>query len=248
MFGMTMGQLAVLGVLALMALVTIFGGFFFITRTMSGGSFSASGPTVTPFPTITPYVTQTPTLTPTATLIPYENLIPTGWKQHTTETIELWIPPEFKTVDIDRERKARIKLYEDLGYDDVAEDLENIPPAYVFWFKHSDPGANLFSPNITVEPITMTADNLDAFINEEYKSQPQEFVVVNKQEIRVGDYEARRLLLEANLSNIYMGVAQYAIYDGSIVWIINCGTHFNEFYTYLPEFDKIARTFRLIGQ
>ena len=88
----------------------------------------------------------------------------------------------------------------------------------------------------------------DVYLDQEYANGPQEFIVVNRQEFMVGNYEARRTLLEANLSNIYVGVAQYAIFDGTNVWVINCGSHFNEFYTWLPEFDKIARTFRLIGQ
>jgi hypothetical protein len=94
----------------------------------------------------------------------------------------------------------------------------------------------------------MTAGSLDEFLDHEYDTESQEFIVVNRQEFKVGNYEARRVLMEANLSNVYIGAAQYAIFDGVNVWIINCGSNFNDFYTWLPEFDKVARTFRLIGQ
>jgi hypothetical protein len=250
-FGMTLAQLGILGCLACVACGMIAGGVLFISDSPSGGGFSLFPTPVsssTPQPTFTPYLTETPSLTPTATLIPYEDLVPSGWKQYATTNIELWIPPQFNLVDVDKERQDRIDLYRELGYDDVAGDLEENPPAYVFWFKVSQPSTTLYDANITVEPELMTAGNLDTYLDQQYANSPQEFIVVSRQEILVGNYEARRTLLEANLSSIYIGVAQYSIFDGTNVWIINCSSHFNEFYTWLPEFDKVARTFRLVGQ
>jgi len=249
--GMTVAQLVILGCLAFVACGTIAGGLMFVSGSTSGGGislFPTPVPSATPQPTSTPFLTETPAPIPTATLIPYEELIPPGWNQYTTTNIEIWLPPQFGQVSVDQERQDRIDLYKELGYDDVAQELEENPPAYVFWFEVSEPSTTLYVANITVGPELMTAENLDAYLDQEYAEGPQEFVVVNQQEFLVGNYEARRTLLEANLSNIYVGVAQYAIFDGTNVWIINCGSHFNEFYTWLPEFDKIARTFRVIGQ
>lgn len=248
--GMTVAQIVILGCLAFVACGTVAGGLLFVSGSTSGGIslFPSPVPSSTPQPTFTPYLTETPAPTPTATLIPYEELIPSGWNQYTTTSIELWLPPQFNPVDIEQERQNRIDLYKELGYDDVAKELEENPPAYVGWFEVSEPGTTLYITNITVGPELMTAENPDVYLDQEYANGPQEFIVVNRQEFMVGNYEARRTLLEANLSNIYVGVAQYAIFDGTNVWVINCGSHFNEFYTWLPEFDKIARTFRLIGQ
>jgi hypothetical protein len=250
-FGMTVFQLVILGCLAFLVCGMVAGGLAFVSGATGGGGFSlipSPAPSITPMPTFTPYLTETPTLTPTPTLIPYEELIPSGWEQYTTTNIELWVPPQFKPVDIEKEHQALIELYKELGYEDYAKDLENNPPPYVFWFEHSDPGPYLYIPNITVGTALMTADDLDTYLRQSYADGPQEFVVVNRQEFVVGNYEARRWLLEANLSNVYIGAAQYAIFDGVNVWFITCGSHFNEFYTWLPEFDKIARTFRLINQ
>lgn len=230
---------------------TLAGGFVFVSGAASGGGFSifpSALPSSTPEPTFTPYLTETPTLVPTTTLIPYEELIPPGWNQYTTAIIELWAPPQFQTVDVEQERQDRIEFYKDLGYEDLARSLEENPPAYVFWFEQTEPGTTLYTANITVESSLMTAGNLDEFLDREYESGPQEFIIVNRQKFQVGNYEARRVLLEANLSNIYIGAAQYAIFDGVNVWIIDCGSHFNDFYTWLPEFDKVARTFRVLGQ
>lgn len=250
-FGMTIVQLLILACLAFAVCGTFAGGFAFVSGITSGGGFSifpSPIPSSTPEPTFTPYLTETPTLMPTATLIPYEDLIPSGWEQYTTTTIELWVPPQFEPVDVEQERQARIEFYKNLGYDEVARELEDNPPAYVFWFEKTEPGTSLYTPNITVEPLLMTAGNLDEFLDQEYENGPQEFIVVSRQEFQIGNYEARRVQLEANLSNIYVGVAQYAIFDGVNVWVINCGSHFNDFYTLLPEFDKVARTFRVTGQ
>lgn len=246
--GMTVAQLVILGCLSLMALGMVCGGFFFVSGSMGGGlTFVASpAPTSTSQPTLTPYLT--PTSTATATLVPYEDLIPAGWVQYTTDTIELWVPPQFEQTDLDEAHLNNIKVYKDLGYADYAEDLENNPPVYIFWFDHSDPGTNMIVPNIVVERTLMSADNLDAYIDQEYAGSEQNYNIVNRQEFRVGNYEARRILLETKLSNIYLGAAQYVIYDGTNVWFIICNSHINDLYTLLPDFDRVARTFRLIGE
>ena len=249
--GMTVAQLVILSCLAFVACGTIAGGLLFVSgSTDSGGLsiFPSPAPSSTPQPTFTPYLTETPMLTPTATLIPYEELIPSGWDQYTTTNIELWVPPQFEPVDVGQERQNRIDHYKELGHDDIARELEENPHAYVFWFVNPDSGTNLFQPSITIEPGPMTAESLDMYLDQEYADGLEEFIIVSRQEFLVDNYEARRVLLEANLSNVYIGVAQYTIFDGVNVWVINCGSHFNEFYTWLPEYDKVVRTFRLTGQ
>ena len=154
--GMTVAQLAILGCLAFVACGTIAGGLFFVSGSTSGGGislFPSPAPSSTPQPTFTPYLTETPTPTPTATLIPYEELIPSGWNQYTTTSVELWLPPQFEPVDIGEKRQDRIDLYKELGYDDIAQELEENPPAYVFWFEVSEPSTTLYITNITVGPI-----------------------------------------------------------------------------------------------
>ena len=249
--GMTVAQLGILGCLFAIACGTIAGGGLFISGSASGGGFSllpSPVPTSTPQPTPTIFLTETPSLTPTATIIPYEELIPPGWNQYTTENIELWVPPQFEPVDIEKELQDTIKLYRDLGEEDLASELEDNPPAIVFWFRVSGPGNSLYPANISAEPMLLTTGNLDDFLDHKYTDEPQQFYIVSRGEFQVGNYQARRVLLEGNLNNVYLGLAQYAIYDGTNVWIINCVSHFNEFYGWQPEFDKIARTFRLIGQ
>jgi hypothetical protein len=247
-FGMTVIQLAVLGCLAFVALGTVLGGGIFITTSMrdSGSSVSLSP---TPELTATPSVTDTPAPTPTETPIPYEELIPSGWNQHITPDIEIWLPVQFKAVNIEKERKDRIDFYQELGHDEIARDFEENPSAYMLWFKGTETSTTPYIANITIEFESMNAENLDVYLDQEYPDGTSlAFRVVNRKGFQVGGYEARRVLLESSLSDIYIGVAQYAIYDGTRVFLINCSSHFSEFYTWLPEFDKVARTFRLVGQ
>ena len=249
--GMTVIQLLILSCLALVACGTLAGGFVYLSGATGGGGFSvfpSPVPSSTPEPTFTPYLTETPTLVPTATLIPYESLIPSGWDQYTTATIELWVPPQLQPVDVEVERQARIEFYKDLGYADLARDLEMNPPAYVFWFKQSEPGTSPYPANITLESLLMNADSLDTFLDQRFANLPQEFIVVNRQEFQVGGYAARKVTLEVNLSDVYIGMVQYAIFDRTNVWMITCSSYFNDFYTWLPEFDKVAHTFRRIDQ
>lgn len=251
-FGMTVVQLAILGCLALAALGTILGGGIFITTSLGGSgnpASSASAFTPTPELTATPAFTETPTLTPTATLIPYEQLIPLGWNQHITSDVEIWLPVQFKQANAEEERQARIDFYKKLGHDDIAREIEENPIFYVFWFKGPETGTTPYVANITVEFKTMTIESLDAFIDQQYPDGSSlAYRVANRKEFQIGKYEARRVLLESSFNDIYIGVAQYVFYDGNRLWQINCSSHFNEFYTWLPEFDKVARTFRLVGQ
>lgn len=249
-FGMTVLQLAILGCLALIACGTLLGGVFLVSSSNGTGLsiFPSPNPTSTLQPTYTPFLTTTPALTPTATLILYEDLIPSGWNQYTTENFELWLPSKFEPFDVDKKRQERIDFYRGIGYDDLARELEKNPSAIVFWFESSETGTTLYRANITIEPVLMTGANLDEFLEQEYANGPEEFVLVDRREFETSNYDARRLLLEANLSSVYVGIAQYVVFDGTNVWFINCASHFNEFYAWLPEFDKLARTFRLIGQ
>ena len=248
-FGMTVAQLAILGCLALVALGTILGGGIFITTSMRGGNSAGSSPALTPTPafTATPSATETPT--PTATIIPYEQLIPSGWKQHLTPDIEIWLPAQFKSVNVENERRDRINYYKKLGHDDFARELEENPAAYVFWFKGPEAGTTSYIANITVEFKPMIIESLDAYLDQSYPGGTSTaYRVANRKEFQVGIYQGRRVLLESNFSNVYVGVAQYVFYDGLRLWQIDCSSHFNEFYTWLPDFDKVARTFRLVGQ
>ena len=251
-FGMTVIQLGILGCLGLVALGMVLGGGIFITTSLGSTGPSGRAPqdiSATPEWTATPIITETPTLTPTATPFPYDELIPSGWEQHITSDIEIWLPTRFKSVNVENERREMIDLYQDIGLDEIARTMQENPSAYVFWFKASESDAVPYTANISIEFQAVSIESLDIYLDQKYiNEESSPFRVVNRKEILGGIHQTRRILLESTLDNYYVAVAQYAIYDGTHLWFINCTAHYNEFYTLLPDFDKVARTFRLVGQ
>jgi len=251
-FGMTIVQLGILGCLGSVALVMVCGGGIFISRLLGGIGFlggSSQEVTFTPAPTDTPFLTQTPTSTPTLTPVPYDELIPPGWNQYITSDIEIWLPVQFKPVNVEDERQNKTELYQDLGLEDVARIMQEHPSAYVFWFKAGDSNTVPYPANISIEFEPLSVDNLDLYLDQQYPDgESPPFRVVNRKEIPGGIYETRRILLESTVDDFFVAEAQYAIYDGTYLWWITCTAHYNDFYTLLPDFDKIARTFRLVGQ
>lgn len=248
-FGMTVLQLVILSCLGLAACGTLGGGFWFVSSTVGGGLLPAAQPvqpsaTLQPLPTL--FLSPTPTLTPTITPFPYEALVPQDWIQHTTDQIEIWLPSEFDATDIEQQRAESIEFYTELGYENIARQMEENPADYAFWFELSRPSVTLFVTNITVEMVPLTDPSLDEYLDRvEFEDLPAEYRVVDREDFQVGDLEVKRSIMEGNFNSIYVGIAQYAITDGTNIWLINCASHFNDFYTWLPIFDQIAQTFRL---
>ena len=252
-FGMTVAQLTILGCLALAACGVVGGGFWFVTSSMVVADVPAPPPvdveaTLLLQDTPEPAPTATISPTPTQTLVPYESLIPDGWSQHKNQSIEIWLPSSFYETNIDVSVKELIKKYRELGQDKLASDLKNSTPAYVFWMETKSPSEKLFKTRLTIHPVLMTGDDLDTFLDQEYNSERLYSTIVDSRAFEVGNYPARRTLIEANLGGLYVGYVSYAIYDGKIVWFVEGASHFNEFYTWLPIFDDSAHTFRFIGQ
>jgi len=250
-FGMTVVQLAILGCLALTAFGVIGGGIWFVTSSISELNAQLTPPVnadatlqaglePAPTATVTPAYTQTP--------VPYESLIPDGWSQHKNQSIEIWLPSSFYETNIDGSVSELINKYKELGQDRLANELENSPPGYVFWMETESPSKKLFTTRLTIHPVLMVADDLDSFLDQQYNLVRLRSTIVDSRPFEVGSYPAIRTLIESNISGVYVGYVSYAIYDGTLVWFVEGGSHFNEFYTWLPIFDDAARTFRFIGQ
>ena len=248
-FGMTIAQLAILGCLSLVAIGTIYGGFIFISSSTTPDS-SAMPPTPVPplvfEPTITPDLTELDGFSPTATLVLGEFEIPPDWKQYATSRFEVWLPPQFESVNAVIEREGRITSYREQGYEFLAQKLESGTFDYRFWFNFPQPDTNAYGTNIIVTEDVLPTLTLDEYVDEAYGNGLEGFEVSNRQEFTVQDLEARRIVLDANLSGNAISVAEYVITDGVNLWIISCGASLEEFFTRLPEFDRVARSFRLL--
>jgi hypothetical protein len=246
-FGMTIAQFGVLAFLGAIALGIAVGGFYYISgATLPGGNTTSPSPTFASQPTIAPDATELAELFPTDMLETGEDGIPSDWKQHTASRFEIWLPPQFESVNVVIERQERIESYRGQGYDFLANGLENDTFDYRFWFNFPQPDTVVYATRIIVKDDILPTYTLDEYVDEAYGAGLQGFQVVNRQEFTIQDLEARRILLDANLDGLSISMAEYVITDEVNLWVISCGSSLEEFFTWLPEFDRVARSFRLL--
>ena len=249
LFGMTLTQLVILGCLALAAIGTIFGIFVFISSsTTPGGSSSDPSPVPTfPLqPPNSPGQAGSPGDPFAGPSISSDDQIPSNWQSYAGTTIEISVPPQFESVSAEIERQKRIEYYRGQGYGFLADRLEIPSFDYRFWFNYPQPKTVTYDTHIYVKADILPTFTLDVFIDQAYGPELQGFQVVDRQEIRIGNLEAQRVLLEADLNDQPIAVAEYVVTDEVNLWIISAGSIREEFYSWLPEFDRVARSFRLL--
>jgi hypothetical protein len=248
-FGMTFAQLMILGCLALGAIGTIFGSFILISSSTTPGGLAilpTSESTFSSPPTFPPNLPEELGAVPTATFIVLGEGIPPDWKQHTAATIELTLPPQFESVNVESERQERIASYRGQGYEFLAARLESDTFDYRFWFNYPQPETVPYATHIIVKADVLPTFTLDEYIDEAYGAGLQGFQVAERQEFVIENLQARRILLDANLNGLPIRVAEYVITDEVNLWIVSCGSNLEEFDTWLPVFDRIASSFRLL--
>jgi hypothetical protein len=225
-FGITVNQWAVLAVLGLLILVILgFAGWTVFQMTLSGDLFPTQVvlPTSTPVPTETLLPTHTPRLpTPTATELSYEALIPQGWVQWNVGKTKFWTPSNLVRTDPGKNLLKVIDL-----------DQTTTP----------------FQTNIILSKDSVPAVDMDTYVSENLKSLPGysktiEITFLERKKMDLGPYETVRLKIETILSGLPAEAAVYIFKDGDNFWLLTCTTDYSTYYTWLPKFDQVARTFR----
>jgi hypothetical protein len=241
--GMTIRQWAVLGVLFLLMICILVGGFWWLNSMVTAAYTSPALPTaanlnVTPSSTPTPVSTATLTSTPTATPILYESLIPSSWKQFKPSAapgMEIWLPPTY-VEQTEKELKATTVVYDAAGARPIMALMDTAPSPY------------LIITTFEASSRAAFAGDLDKMIDSQFgellgagRSQERDDFV-----FLIGDYVARRLIVDVNLNGVDAGVAIYAVQVGGDVYFLGFATAFNELYTRLPDFDQAIQTFRIV--
>jgi hypothetical protein len=248
--GMTSAQLVTLMILALLAVVVIFGGFILISSSSQPGGVAVF-PTVAPTlvssqPLVMPDSTEIANAPLTEELTLNEDPIPSDWKQYTNTRFEIWLPPQFESAIVDTQRQTRIQFYRAQGNNSLADALANDTFDYRYWFKFPQPDSVAFGTTIVVKTDVLSTDTLDEYLDQTYGTNLQDYRVIGRHEVNIEEgLEAQRVVLNADIKDIPIGVADYVITDGVNLWIIRCSSTLDEFYSWLPEFDKVARSFRL---
>jgi len=226
-FGMTTAQLGMLGGLAAAACLVFAVTGWFVFR----GGFNFSRPPVnTPVPqaTSTPFII--PTITPTlaSTPVPYEQLIPTGWTQHRTELVELWLPSGFKIAS---------SGVSGISGNSVLLEMALTGPA-------SDSSAYEMFVTVSFEPLT--SDSLDTFVDSRLSNIPADINLAERRKILINSTEAYRLMFEGHSNNVSTNDLLFVFQDGSVIWYVRYSAEIKEFYEMLPTFEQSVKTFRIV--
>jgi hypothetical protein len=249
-FGMTFAQLGILGFLVLVAIGIIFGGLILISSPSVPGNpavASMPAPTFPSQPTIASDQAEETGVPPTVPLIQADGQIPPNWKQYKASTIEILLPPQFiSSINIPATRQEHIDSYRGQGLEVLAQNLENDSFDYRFWFDYPQPDTVVYGTHIIVKADVLPTETLDEYIDEAYGTGLQSFQVTDRQGFAAEDLEAQRILLDASFNDLSISVAEYVITDGVNLWIISCSSTFEEFSTWLPVFDQVAGSFRLL--
>lgn len=228
-FGMTIPQLGILaGLAGALCLILCVAGWLIF-----GGGLNTASQQQIPTaigPTVTPVVSPTVTFTPAPTAIPYEQLIPSGWKQHKTALVEIWLPGDY--------RKTTIK---DLVILDKQITLE-------LTLSRTLSDTSLYNLYVIVAYEPLQGDSLDSHIeisNAESTATPSTFRVVEQRHVLLNATPAIRFLYEGkSTDNLDVNSLVFVILDGNTVWYVQYWTQINEFYNQLETFEKSILTFR----
>ncbi len=225
-FGMTVPQLGVLaGLAGALCLILCVAGYLIFGSGLSlAGQQPVSPNVVNPTATLILPPTVTPTFAPTA--IPYEQLIPVGWKQHRTDLIEIWAPPEYKTS----------KLPEGMAFE--ANTALSI--------SHLASKSELYNKRILVFYEPLTADSLDAFLDMKIQALDPTIRIVDRRKVNLNGLDAIRLTAEARVDNIDVNELAFVIQDGGTVWYVEYVAQIIDYFELLPMFEQSILTFRVV--
>ena len=226
-FGMTIKQVGILAGLAVVVWL-LFGATAFIAIRRS---LFSQVPTNTPVMQSTPAPFVLPTLVPTVTLtpVPYEQLIPTGWEQHQTTLVELWLPSGFTNT-----------------VSNVASAVSGDPVVLELSLAGTSPStsADTIYASVSYEPLT--ADSLDAFLEERIATIPPEVNMSERRKVLINSTEAYRLMFEWQNSSVYTNDLLFIFLDGSTIWYVKYSAEIKDFFEMLPVFDESIQTFRIV--
>ena len=226
-FGLTTTQIGILSGLAVAACLVFALTGWFVFR---GGSGFSRLPVNTSVPqaTSTPFVipTITPTLTPTP--IPYEQLIPTGWTQHRTELVELWLPSGFKIASSGVSGISGNSVLLEMALTGSASD------------------SSTYETFVTVSFEPLTSDSLDTFVDSRLSNIPADINMAERRKIQINSTEAYRLMFEGHSNNISTNDLLFIFQDGSVIWYVRYSAEIREFYEMLSTFEQSVKTFRIV--
>jgi len=226
--GMTQGQLVILGGLAAFALLGLAAiGWTVLNAGLPVGLLTVPTtlPTATPAPTETWIPTRTPRgPTPTDTEVSYDSLIPSGWKEWNTGVAKFFAPPQFALAGSGNSLMA---------------------------LTDQNPDANHFAARLALNRENKPGLDLATYVQNDIHllpgfAQVSGLTVLEQKKMEIGPYETVRVKVQAQVQNVPVEAAMYVFKIGDDYWSLTLTGYYSEYYTWLPQLDKAARTFRLL--
>jgi hypothetical protein len=239
-FGMTMVQIGVLVLFAVLDVTVICAGIFLVGGNLLPQQAAAGAPPATAGAPTAPTVTPTPQ--PTAAL-------PPGWNRFATGKVEMWLPPYFVGGDFNRFKADVIKEFRALGseYDQLADSLENGNTNFEIYAVDSTNIQNGVMTNLNVMEDTISPlESLENYIERQTKALPSEWIVIDHSMYRHGEYEAGKIWTEYVVYGVTGRQMMYIIRQNlTTLWALTFTTSAAEFDDRLPIFEMCEATFTM---
>jgi hypothetical protein len=250
-----MKQALILGwlVLILFGLLAVAGYLLTSSSGLAAMFATATLPQPTATPTLVP-PTKTPNHTPTAlatsTRAPLSgsSIIPDGWNRFSDSRVEIWLPPSWdgglpatEWTDI-IDRMKQVNEY----FSNTAEKMRNEPRLCDIWAYNTDAPDNLTMIEMDLvwrpEPIT----DLNAYVDAWNAGLPADTAVIEDRPFELRTYQARRVVYQWSSTDITWIYVAYWVLDGTTLYDIRFYSDINVYFQIFPEFDRIARTFKVL--
>ena len=228
-FGMTIQQVGILaGLGAIVCLLFAVMGFLVLRRGLSGLFSPAPESTPVVRATATPFAIPTGTPTETPTPIPYEELIPSGWIQHKTGLVELWLPSSFKASAAG-------------ATSGISGNSALLELAF-----ESSPKSSPFKTSVSVSYEPLTTNTLDEFVDLKLSNVPPEINMAEHHKVSINSMGAYRLMFERHHDNVDTNDLLFVFQDGGTVWYVKFSAELTDYYETLPVFEQSIKTFRIV--
>lgn len=238
--GMTIPQWGVLGVLFLLIVCILAGGFWWLNSMVARAYESPVLPTlaVTPRSTSTTVVTAVVTSSPTPTPISYESLIPTGWRRFTPSAapgLQIWLPSSYDAQN-EKMKQATTPIY----------DAEGARPIMALW--DSTPSPYMIFTTFEVVSRPASLNDLDKMFDDQFGDLIGAGRLLERDDFEfiAEEYAARRAIIDITINGVNAGLAIYTVHVRGDVYYLGFATAFNELYAQLPVYDQIMQTFRIV--
>jgi cyclophilin family peptidyl-prolyl cis-trans isomerase len=175
-----------------------------------------------------------------------------GWAMFEGNQLVMWLPESYTGGNLEEDLDLIVESIRSAGpdFESVAQMIEQNPTTFQFYAFDSEIGPSGFMTNVNVVaeqvPAAMTVETyLDAATGQ----FPEAFQIVEQEIVSTERYEeVGRLVIESSINEVDMKQIQYAIKEGSMMYVVTHSTAASEFEERLPTFEQSIDTFVITAE